>query len=74
MQVRLAAPLPANDKRQDYVRARFVEDGAIPRALPFSRQDSSMVTVFAGSDCLIVRPPQAAPAQEGDLLPALRLR
>ncbi|SIQ03498.1 molybdopterin molybdochelatase [Rhizobium sp. RU20A] len=74
MAVRLAAPLPANEKRQDYVRARFVDGEDPPSALPFSRQDSSMVTVFAGSDCLIVRPPQAEPAAIGDRLPALRLR
>lgn len=74
MTVRIAAELPANDKRQDYVRARFTDEGTPPGALPFSRQDSSMVSVFANADCLIVRPPQAGPACAGDLLPALRLR
>jgi molybdopterin molybdotransferase len=68
-------PLPANDKRQDYVRARLSldADGRL-LATPFSRQDSSMMQVFAKSDCLIVRPPNAPPVAAGAPCEILVLR
>ncbi|HEV7319393.1 MAG TPA: gephyrin-like molybdotransferase Glp [Ensifer sp.] len=72
---RLASPLPANDLRQDYVRARLsrADDGSLI-AHPFSRQDSSMMKVFAQSDCLIVRAPFAPEAPAGGACDILRLR
>ncbi|OCP24169.1 MULTISPECIES: gephyrin-like molybdotransferase Glp [unclassified Ensifer] len=72
---RLAAPLPANDKRQDYVRARLSSDvdGSLV-AHPFPRQDSSMMKVFAQSDCLIVRVPNAEEAPSGTSCQIVRLR
>ncbi|AFL52224.1 molybdopterin molybdotransferase [Sinorhizobium fredii] len=72
---KLAAPLPANDRRQDYVRARLSRepDGSL-LAHPFPRQDSSMTKVFAQSDGLIVRPPQTPAAAPGDHCTVLKLR
>jgi molybdopterin molybdotransferase len=72
---KLAAPLPANDRRQDYVRARLSResDGSL-LAHPFTRQDSSMTKVFAQSDGLIVRPPQTPAAEPGDSCTVLTLR
>ena len=72
---RLAAPLPANDRRQDYVRAQLSRepDGSL-LAHPFARQDSSMTKVFAQSDGLIVRPPQTPAAALGDSCTVLKLR
>ncbi len=69
---RLAAPLPANDRRQDYLRARLSsdEDGR-PIATAFSRQDSSMLATLAEADCLIVRPPHAPAAAAGDAVKVL---
>jgi molybdopterin molybdotransferase len=62
---RLAADVPANDSRQDYLRAGLVfRDGAW-WAEPFKLQDSSMQYVFASADCLILRSPNAAPAAQG---------
>ena len=63
----LGGPLRANDQRQDYLRAKLTRraDGTIV-ATAFERQDSSMMRVFAESDCLIVRPPFAEPAAEGE--------
>ncbi|MBV9992218.1 MAG: molybdopterin molybdotransferase MoeA [Alphaproteobacteria bacterium] len=63
---RLAHALPANDARQDYLRAqlssrdgeRFVE------ALPV--QDSSHLTALARADALIVRAPHAPAAAQGE--------
>jgi len=63
---RLAAPLKANGKRQDYLRARLsTVEGALT-AEPFSQQDSSMQKVFAAADGLIIRPVHAPAANTGD--------
>lgn len=72
---RLAAPLPANDRRQDYIRARLTvgPDGLL-LAHPFTRQDLSMVKIFAQSDGLIVRRPNAPEASSGDTCDVLGLR
>ena len=63
----LASSLPANDQRQDYLRAKIYSDqkGALTVA-PFPKQDSSMVSLLASSDCLIVRAPRAQKALEGE--------
>jgi molybdopterin molybdotransferase len=56
----LAADLKANDRRQDYLRARFAADADdVRRVVPFAKQDSSMLSPLAQADCLIVRPPNA---------------
>jgi molybdopterin molybdotransferase len=70
---RLGAPLDANDRRQDYLRARLVRasDG-VEEVLPFEIQDSSMMRLLAVADCLIVRPPQARAAAAGEIVPILR--
>jgi molybdopterin molybdotransferase len=63
----LGAALPANDARQDYLRATLIPcpDGLpLARALP--AQDSSMLGVLAKADALIVRPPHAPAAEAGD--------
>ncbi|MDZ5647824.1 gephyrin-like molybdotransferase Glp [Nitrospirillum sp. BR 11828] len=63
----LGAPLPANDRRQDYLRATLRPgDGALPIATTFGQQDSSMLSRLAAADCLIVRPPHAPAAEAGD--------
>jgi molybdopterin molybdotransferase len=65
--------LAPNDTRQDYLRAKLsVRDGGM-WVEAFSLQDSSMMSTFASSDALIVRPPHAAAAQVGDAVPILRL-
>ncbi|MDR6758213.1 molybdopterin molybdotransferase [Mycoplana sp. BE70] len=69
------ARLAANDQRQDYVRAKVTarEDGAL-EATPFTKQDSSMMKLFAAADCLIVRPPLAEATEIGDPCEILLLR
>lgn len=67
--------MQANDKRQDYVRARLTgRDGELPLVESFGRQDSSMMRIFSQSDCLIVRPPHAPAVEAGDTVPVLLLR
>ena len=69
---RLATPLPANDQRQDYLRARLSHGGDdLPLITPFDRQDSSMISVLSRSDALLVRPPFDPARAIGDLVPAL---
>jgi len=63
----LGGALAANDRRQDYLRARLsYDDGGRRVATPFDRQDSSMLATLAHADCLVVRPPHAPPAAVGD--------
>jgi molybdopterin molybdotransferase len=62
----LGIDLPANDHRQDYLRARIERqsDGRLV-ATPHDRQDSSMQAVLVGSDGLLVRGPNAPAAKTG---------
>jgi len=61
----LGADVPANDGRQDYVRARLVPSPDGPRVVPSGRQDSSMLRTLAEADCLLVREPNAPAAVAG---------
>lgn len=71
---RLARPMGANDRREDYVRARFVPAAAdLPGVAAFDVQDSSMTSVFARADALIRRPPHAPAAAAGDIVEVLPL-
>ncbi|MBC7311392.1 MAG: molybdopterin molybdotransferase MoeA [Rhizobium sp.] len=72
---RTATALPANDKRQDYLRARLSRDadGGL-LAESYGKQDSSMMKIFARSDCLVVRPPHAPELPAGAETPVLLLR
>ncbi len=71
---KLAQPLAANDQRQDYIRATLARDaaGALTVA-PYPVQDSSMVSVLARADALIVRKPGATAAPAGELVEILPL-
>ncbi len=68
--VRLAASLPANGPREHYLRARSGPDGVHP----FGRQDSSLLTVLADADCLIVQPPNEPARAAGDGVEIIRLQ
>lgn len=71
---RLGIAMPANDSRQDHVRAmlEIAADGS-RTATPCGKQDSSMQRTFRDAHCLIVRPPNAPAALMGDLVPILNL-
>ena len=70
---RLAVPVPANDHRQDYMRATIgtAEDGAL-LVTPATKQDSSMQRIMREADCMVVRPPHAPALEAGSLVPILR--
>ncbi len=68
-----AAALAANDRRQDYLRARLgrAADG-VEEVTAFEIQDSSMMRLLSAADCLIVRPPHAPAAAAGSAVPIIR--
>jgi molybdopterin molybdotransferase len=70
----LGHAMPANDEREDYVRAKLKHEGDLFRAHPFSRQDSSMLKTLAASDCLIIRDSHAPAAGTGQPCRVLMLK
>ena len=70
----LGGDLPANDNRQDYMRAALDRDGSGELvATAQSRQDSSMLMTLARSEALIVREPFAPAARAGERCRIVRL-
>jgi molybdopterin molybdotransferase len=74
VRAQLGAPLPANDSRQDYMRATLAvaPDGS-RTATAFSIQDSSMQRSLRNADCLIIREPNAPEAPIGAEISVLLL-
>jgi len=74
VKARLGSDLPANDQRQDYLRATVARggDGSF-EATPFKLQDSSMQRALTQAHGLIVRPPFAPAVRAGDLVDLLLL-
>ena len=70
----LTADLRENDQRQDYLRSSlsYDEDGAA-RVTPARKQDSSMISIFAHANALIVRPPFDQPKSAGEQVLVMRL-
>jgi molybdopterin molybdotransferase len=64
----LGTDLPANDARQDYLRARIerAPDGRLV-ATPFGRQDSALFALLTAADGLVIRPPFAPAARLGEI-------
>ena len=65
----LAAPLGPNGPRAHYMRARREGSGVAA----FDRQDSSLLSVLAGAEVLIVRPPHDGPRAVGEPVTCLPL-
>jgi len=72
-QAKLADALPANGPREHWMRAQLTLDGGVLTARPYRDQDSSLVSVFAVSDALLRRAPNAPPAAAGDVADILPL-
>jgi len=70
----LDVPMPPNDVRQDYVRARVKKLNGTYRATPFPTQDSSMLRTLADANAVIIRKPGAPAAAAGDRCRVLMLR
>jgi molybdopterin molybdotransferase len=67
--------LAANDHRQDYLRSTLSRDdsGALI-ARSYGKQDSSQMKIFANSEALIIRPPNAPAVKSGETCDILVLR
>lgn len=65
----LGVALPANDQRQDYLRAHW-DNG---RVIAAPKQDSSLLKTLAAAACLIVRAPFAPAAEPDDIVDILPL-
>jgi molybdopterin molybdotransferase len=71
----LGCPLPANDERADYMRARLSRgERGVTVATPFAKQDSSMLAPLAQADCLVIREPFAPAAAAGSPCTILNLQ
>lgn len=71
--VALGAPLEANGPRQHYMRAEIRRENDETVTLPLASQDSSLLSLLARADCLIVRPPHAPEARIGEAVEVLLL-
>ncbi|MEM8634552.1 MAG: molybdopterin molybdotransferase MoeA [Pseudomonadota bacterium] len=70
----LAAPLPANGRRETFMRAEAkLNDGGVVTLHPAIDQDSSLITPFLGSNALIRRIPQAEPKGTSSIIEFLRI-
>ncbi|MEO0370971.1 MAG: gephyrin-like molybdotransferase Glp [Pseudomonadota bacterium] len=65
----LTRDVPKNGPREHYMRAVVNEDGITPAG----RQDSSLLTVLATSNALMIRPPDDGPRKAGDVMEYLPL-
>ena len=72
LKARVRTPLSANGARETYMRAALeTDDTGQTWALPPARQDSSLLSVFANAQALIVRAPGAAEAPAGAIVDVL---
>jgi len=71
---RLAVDVKQNDQREDYVRARLERsaDGTLT-VDPHPAQDSSMLSVLAACDGLMIRPPHDPARKAGDIVAVVDL-
>lgn len=67
--MRLCADLPPNGPRAHYMRARIEPHGVTP----FENQDSSLLSVLARADGLIIRPPGDPARRTGDQVDVLQI-
>jgi molybdopterin molybdotransferase len=69
----LMAPLAANDMRRDFLRARLVIENGRPTVTPVGSQDSSLLSMLAQANALIIRKEFAVAAKVGDPVEVIRL-
>lgn len=63
----LGADMPENDMRADFIRATIDEsDAVVPIINPAGRQDSSLLSVYARANVLLLREPLAPAAVAGE--------
>lgn len=62
----LAVDVGPGGQREEYMRAVSVNTNGERRVTPFENQDSSLLSVMAKANCLLLRPIGAAKARAGD--------
>jgi molybdopterin molybdotransferase len=65
---RLGAAIEANGPRAHYMRARVEADAGAWVCTPFARQDSSLVSVLAEANALMVRAPGDPARGAGEMI------
>jgi molybdopterin molybdotransferase len=65
---RLGEDVGGNGPRTHYMRARLTHTGGVSEITPFDRQDSSLLSILASADALLIRPLGDAPRWRGDLV------
>ena len=60
----LAAPVGANGPREHYMRANITPEGVVSK----EDQDSSLLSVLASANALLVRPASDGPRQAGEIV------
>ena len=70
----LGCDLPASGERRQFMRAKLDTKAGTPVVTPFERQDSSLVSLYARADCLLVRPEHNAASAEGECCRYLPIR
>jgi molybdopterin molybdotransferase len=66
----LGAALPANDSREDFLRAMLSAEGVVT---PFPKQDSGMLKTLTRADALIRRAPFDPARAAGDVAEIIKL-
>lgn len=64
----LAVDVGPTGPRTHYMRARLTEGDPLPAITPDTRQDSSLLSVLAGADALLVRPLGDGPRKAGEIV------
>ncbi len=68
-----AVGLPPNGSRRDFMRATVQSGPDGPTITPAPRQDSSLLSVLAGANALLIRPENAPALNAGEIVPVLSL-
>ena len=70
---RLGADMDQNGPRSHYMRAQLSFEEGVLTCTPEARQDSSLLSVLARADALLVRDPNDPPRKSGETIPFIRL-
>lgn len=64
----LAQDVEATGPRAHYMRARLTQTDGLPRITPFDRQDSSLLSILASADALLIRPTNDGPRRAEEIV------
>ena len=68
LKARLGADVDANGPRTHYMRARLGAGDGFPTIVPFDRQDSSLLSILANADALLIRPDGDGARKTGEIV------